>query len=147
MLGGDWDGLAQAQGVRLSEPVLAGPALALVGDHDHLGSALAQPAREALVERQDAGAGVDQEQHDVGALDGALGETAHARLQRLAAGGLPAGGIEQGEGKVAELGRRFTHVARHPRRVVDDGVALADQTVEQRRFANVGTADDGDPWR
>ena len=55
------------------------------------------------------------------------------------------GGVEQGEGKVAELGRRFAHVARHARRVVDDGAALADQAVEQRRFADVGTADDGDP--
>ena len=130
--------------MRLGEAVLAGAALALVGDQDHLGGALAQPVGEALVERQDAGARVDQEQHDVGAVDGALGEAAHARLERLAADRLPAGGVEQREGEVAELRRRFAHVARHARRVVDDGVALADQAIEQRRLADVGTADDRD---
>ena len=128
-----------------ARPLLAGAALALVGDQDHLVGALAQPAGEALVERQDAGARVDQEQHDVGAVDGALGEAAHARLERLAADRLPAGGVEQGEGEVAELRRRLAHVAGHARRVVDDGAAPADQAVEQRRLADVGPADDGHP--
>ena len=66
MLGRDRDRLAEAQAMRFGQAVLAGAALALVGDQDHLGGALAQPVGEALVERQDAGARVDQEQHDVG---------------------------------------------------------------------------------
>ncbi len=145
MLGRDRDRLAQPQPMRLGEALLPGAALALVGDHDHLARALAQPGREALVQRQDAGAGIDQEQHDVGALDGALGEAAHARLQRLAPRGLPARRVEQGEGEVAELGRRLAHVARHARRVVDDGAAAADQPVEQSGLADIGSADDGYP--
>ena len=131
--------------VRLGEALLAGAALALVGDHDHLVGALAQPAGEALVERHDARPRVDQEQHGIGAVDRPLGEAAHARLERLAARRLPARGVEQGEGEVAELRRRLAHVAGHARRVVDDGAALADQPVEQGRLADIGPADDGHP--
>ncbi len=122
--------------------LLAGAALALVGDQDHLVGALAQPAGEGLVERHDAGAGIDQEQHDIRAVDRPLGEAAHARLQRVAADRLPARGVEQREGEVAELGWCLAHVARHARRVVDDGAAPADQAIEQRRLADVGPADD-----
>ena len=131
--------------MRLGKPLRAGAALALVGDQDHLGRALAQPAREALVERQDAGASVDQEQDDVGTLDGALGEAPHARLERLAAGGFPTRGVEQQEGEIAQLRRLLANVARDARRIVDDGAAAADQPVEQRGLADVGTTDDGDP--
>ena len=131
--------------MRFGQALLAGAALALVGDQDDLVFALAQPAGEALVHRQDAGAGIDQEQHDVGAFDGALGEAAHARLQPGAARGFPARRVEQGEGEVAQLRRRLAHVAGHARRVVDDGAAAADQAVEQGRLADVGPTDDGHP--
>ena len=145
VLGRDRDRLAEAQPVRFGQTLLAGAALALVGDQDHLVFALAQPAGKALVHRQDAGAGIDQEQHDVGAFDGALGEAAHACLQPGAARGLPARRVEQGEGKVAQLRRRLAHVARHARRVVDDGAAAADEAVEQGRLADIGPPDDGHP--
>src|SRR5712672_462969 len=127
--------------MRFGQALLAGAALTLVGDQDHLVFALAQPAGEALVHRQDARAGIDQEQHDVGAFDGTLGEAAHARLQPRAAGGFPARRIEQGEGEVAQLGRPLAHVARHARCVVDDRAAAADPTVEQGRFADIGPPD------
>ncbi len=145
VLGRHRDRIAQSQRVRLGQALLAGAALAFVGDHDHLVGALAQPAREALVERHDARPRIDQEQHGVGAVDRPLGEAAHARLQRLAARRLPARRIEQREGEVAELRRRLAHVTGHARRVVDDGAALADQAVEQRRLADIGPADDGHP--
>ena len=130
--------------MRLRQAGLAGAALAFVGDQDHLAGALAQPVGEGLVERQHAGPRVDQEQHHGRGVDGAFGEAAHARLERLAADRLPAGGVEQGEGEIAELRLLLAHVARHARRVVDDGAAPADQAVEQRRLADVGAADDGD---
>ena len=52
------------QPVRFGEALLAGAALALVGNHDHLLGALAQPAGEALVERHGAGNG-----HLTGGID------------------------------------------------------------------------------
>ena len=142
VLGRDRDRLAQPQPVGLGQAVLPRAALALVGDQDHLGGALAQPVREGFVERQDAGAGVDQEQHDVGGFDSALGEAPHARFQHLAACGFPAGGVEQREGEIAELRRCFADVARHAGLVVDQRMTTPDQPVEQSRFANVGPADD-----
>src|SRR5215475_9831613 len=144
VLGRDRDRLAQPQSMRLGQPLLAGAALAFIGDQDYLAGPLAQPGGKALVERQYARARIDQEQHDVGTVDGTLGEATHARLQRLAAGRLPARGIEQREGKIAQLRRGLAHVAGHARRVVDDGAAATDQTVEQRRLADIGPADDGD---
>jgi len=138
---------AETEAMCLGQALLAGAAFALVGDHDDLGSPATQPRCEALVERHDAGAGVDQEKHDIGAVDGALGEAAHARLERLATLGLPPRRIEQGEGEITELCRRFADVPRHAGRVVDDGAAAPDQPVEQRGLADIGPTDDGNPRR
>ena len=68
-----------------------------------------------------------------------------AREQRLAARGLPARGIKQGEGEITQLRGRLAHIARHSRRVIDNGAAPSDQAIEQRRFADIRTADDRDP--
>jgi hypothetical protein len=127
------------------QAVLPRPPFALVGDQDHLGGTLAQPVGEALVERQDTGTGVDQEQHDVGGFDGALSEAAHAGFQHLATHGLPAGRVEQREGEIAELRRRLADIAGDAGLVVDKGVTAPDQPVEHRRFADVGPPDDGYP--
>ena len=57
---------------------------------------------------------------------------------------LEAGGVDHGEGEIADLRFAPPAVAGDARRVVDDGQALADQAVEQGRFADIGPADDGD---
>ena len=131
--------------MRLGKPLRAGTAFALVGDQDHLGRSLAQPARETLVERQDSAAGIDQEQDDIRSVDRPLGEAPHAGLKGLAARGFPPCRIEQHEGEIAELRRLLAHVAGDTGRVVDDGAPTASQTVEERRLADVGATDDGDP--
>ena len=127
------------------QAVLPRPPLALVGDQDHLGGPLAQPVRKGLVERQDARTCVDQEQHDVGGFDRTFGEAAHARFQHFAAGGLPAGSVEQREGEIAQLCRRLADIAGDAGLVVDQRMPAPHQPVEKRRLADVGPPDDGYP--
>ena len=62
----------------------------------------------------------------------------------LNAGVFEAGGIDYFERQIAELSLAFAAVARHARFIVDQREAAADEPVEQRRFADIGPADNGD---
>ena len=52
---------------------------------------------EDLVERRDAGTRVDQEQRQIGLVDGALRLPAHARSRLFVAGFFEPGGIDEGQ--------------------------------------------------
>ena len=97
-----------------------------------------------LVGGRDAGAGVDHEEDDVGLGDGHLGLPAHARFKAIAGDVLEAGGVEQAEAQIADAALALAAVAGDARRVVDQRDAPAHQPVEQRRFADIGPADNGD---
>ena len=144
MLGGKFHRLTEAEREGLVVAGLAAPTLALVGDQDDRSGAAPQPAGKVLVERGDAGARVDQEQHQIGRLDGQLGLPAHARSQALVEDLFQAGGVEQPEGQVVEPGLGLAAVAGHPGLVVDQGQAPAHQAVEQSRLSDIGPADDRD---
>ena len=64
---------------------------------------------------------------------------------------LEPGGVDHPEVEPEQVRLALAPVARHAGPVVDQREALADETVEQGRFADVGTADDGDgreeAWR
>ena len=145
MLGADRDRLAKAERKASSMPGLAGAALGLVGGDDHRRRLGAQPAGDLLVERGQALARVDQEQGDVGVAHRGLGLGAHPARQACA-GPRPrtrrcrSPGI-RGRAGCASPSRR-SRVTPGP--VVDQRQPLADQPVEQRRFADIGPADDGD---
>ena len=69
----------------------------------------------------------------------------HLLATRRQAGLYTDTGILSNDGFLHELRRRLAHVARHAGRVVHDGAAAADQPIEQRRLADIGPPDDGDP--
>ena len=69
---------------------------------------------------------------------------AHPAGQRVRVLILEARGVDHPELEPEQVGFAFAPVARHSRPVVDQRQALADQPVEQGRFADVGAADDGD---
>ena len=144
MLGAHRDRLAEAQRPGLDDAGLAGAALGLVGGEDDRRGLAAQPAGDLLVERGQAGAGVDQEQGGVGLADRGDGLRPHPAGQGLGILVLVAGGVDDPEFE-AEQGRlALAPVAGHAGPVVDQRQLPADQPVEQGRLADIGPADDRD---
>ena len=122
----------------------ARPALALVGDEDGRLGGAPQQVDEGAVGRHHAGAGVDDEEHRIGRRDRGFGLGAHAAGQAFARRLFEAGGVDDGEGEIAEMGGGFTPVAGNARGVVDEREPPAGKPVEQRRLADIRPADDGD---
>ncbi len=144
MLGRDRHGLAEPQREGLEDAAGAGTPLGLVRHQHHRRLAAAQPIGEMAVDRRDADARVDDKQSDVGLLQRARRLLLHARAEAAGLGLVEPGGIDDAEAQIAQRGLALAPVARHPRRVVDQRQAVAHQAIEQRRFAGVGPADDGD---
>ena len=92
---------------------------------------------------------VDDEHDHVGVAGGVLGLFARAEGDRVVGIDVEfdAAGVDAGERAAAPLGERVEAVARDAGRVLDDGEALTDQTVEERAFAHVGATDDRDGCR
>ena len=142
MLGRDAQGLAQAKGIGLHGPRLSGAALGLVGGDDDVLGAAAQDLGEILVGRGDADARVDDEQADVGLVNGAFGQAAHASLKAVILGHLQARAVDDDKAQVAKAARALADVAGHAGLVIDQRKFLANQTVEQGGLAHIGPPDD-----
>ena len=104
----------------------------------------AEPAADFLVERREALARIDQEQRRVGVAHRGLGLLAHPSGQAMRVLVLEARRVDHPEVEPEQLRLALAPVASHARPVVDQREALADEAVEQGRFADVGPADDGD---
>ena len=72
---------------------------------------------------------------DLGLGGDALGQPARV--------GIPAAGVDDGEGAAVPVGVVGDPVAGHPRNVLDDGLATAQDAVDQGGLADVGAPDDG----
>ena len=143
VFGREGDGIAQAQGVGLYQSRRAGAAFALVGDDHRFLVAPAQPFGEVTVQGGNAGTGVDEQQGHIGAVEGAFGLGAHARLKDVAGDVFQAGGIDDGEFEVDQPRRSLAPVAGQAGRVVDECQPLAHEAVEKGRLTHIGAADDG----
>ena len=137
--------------VRLTEPqvpqrgglgLLAG-VVDLVGHEEHRLVRLAEQAHHVLVGRRRPDGGVDDEEHDVGEVDRDLGLSGHRRVDALRVG-LPPAGVDEGEAAVEVVALVRDAVASDPGRVLDDGLATAEDAVDERRLAHVRATDDGD---
>ena len=144
MLGAERDRIAEPEPIGFEDAALPGMAFGLVGDDDHRRALGAQPAADLLVERSQALARVDHEQRRVGIAHRGLGLVAHPARKRMRVLILEAGGVDDPEFEAEQLGLALAAVAGHARPVVDQRQPLADEPVEQGRFADVGSADDGD---
>ncbi len=143
MLGRKRDRLAESELEGIVETLLGRPALALVGADDHPRGALAQQFGQDPVHGRDADAGVDHEEADVGQANRALGKGAHPTREAVVGHLLEASGVDHGEAQRAEAAGAFAKVARHARLIIDKRQSPPDQTVEQRRFSDIGAADEG----
>ncbi len=144
MLGADRDRFAEAERIGFERARLAGAALAFVGDEDRGLARLAHQIGEGAIGRRRAGARIDEKQHGIRLRHRRRGLRLHSPREAFALGIFEAGGIDHLERKIAEPGFALPPVARHARLVVDQRQAAADQPVEQRRFADIRPADNGD---
>ena len=144
VLGGELDGVAEAERERFENALLAGAPLGLVGDEHDRRRRAAEPAGDLLVERDDPGARIEQEQRDVGLRNGGLGLLAHPAGKRGGVLVLVTGGVDDAEIEPDEVRVALAAVAGDAGGVVDERELLADEAVEERRLADVGTADDRD---
>ena len=144
--GRDRVGLAQAQAPQGRGVALLGRGVDLVGGQHHRLARAAQHAHDPGVGLGHAHPGVDDEQHRVGQPDGGLRLGGHGRVE---AGDvdLPAAGVDDGEAAPGPLGRVGDAVARHPRRVLDDGGAAPQHPVDEGGLADIGPPDDGQHGR
>jgi hypothetical protein len=89
----------------------------------------------------DALARIDDQQHNIGEIERALGLRPHASGERCRRRLFEPGGVDNAEFEVGDAAVAFTAVAGHPRRVVDQRRAPPDEPVEQRRLADIRPAE------
>ena len=127
-------------------PPLGVEQLPLVEHDDDRAAGGVDALGQALVLMGDALGGVDDEQRGVGPVDGLEGP--HQRVVLGALVDLRPCGASPPCRRSGWAPRRVDdgvdRVAGGARQVVDDGAVVADEPVEQRRLADVGTAHDGD---
>ena len=110
------------------------------GQHDRLAGG-AQDLDHGLVGVGDADGGVDDEQHRVGQVDRDLGLGAD-RLGQAAGVRVPAAGVDDREGAAVPGGVVVDPVTGDAGDVLHDGLAAADDPVDQGGLADVRAADD-----
>jgi hypothetical protein len=144
MLGANRQWLAETEAIRIEDAGLAGIPFSFIGDDDDRRRLDAKPAADFLVERGDSFARVNQEQRGVGVPDGGFGLHAHPAGERLRVLILESGSVDDSELKPEQFRVALAPVAGHARPIVDKRQALTDKPIEQRRFSDIGAADDGD---
>ena len=124
MARGEGPGLPHAQGVEVPEAVLlVGGVVLLVDDEEDGLVGLAQDAGNLLVLVGDAGRAVDHEHDHVGLLAGKDRLLADARREDvLGLDRLDAASVDEREVPTVPVGVMIGAVARHPARLVNDGV-------------------------
>ncbi len=142
MLGRNLHGVAKPERVGLHRAELAVLALALVRQQHHRLVGAARQIGKTAVGGGQPQAGIDDKQQGIGGLDCRFGLLLHPCGQRTAWALVEAGGVDDGEFQVAEPPFALAAIAGHARLIVDQREPLADQPVEQRRFADIRPADD-----
>ena len=135
--------LAQTQRPAFQRSGIARAALGLVDPQDHPGAFLAQDIGKHFVGWRDTDPPVDQEQTDIGHLNGALGQAAHPALQAVIGDVFQTRGVDHGKAQIKDLAVAFAQIARHPRLIIDQRQFAPDKAVEQSGFAHIRAANNG----
>ena len=138
------DGIAQAKAIAFVDRVLPDAPLGLVHRQDDLRARTAQQVGEDLVGRRDPRTGVGDEQAGIRVAHGVFRQLAHPAGQAFIGRLLQPRGVHHGKAQIAQPRLALAQVAGDTRLVIDQRQALADQPVEQGRFADIGPADDGE---
>ena len=138
---GDGEGIAQPEPEEGPDQRLAAGVVDLVGHDEHRGGPPTDQPGHLVVVVGGAHGGVDDQQDHVGLVERRLALGRHLGIEVVAALGPPAG-VDQHEAPSGPGGLGLVAVAGDAGALLDDRLASADDAVEQRRLAHVGTADD-----
>ena len=139
----DGNRVAEAEAVELQRVEVFARVVELVGEHEYLPARLAQDLGELLVTGRHPRLRVDDEQHEVGLLDGLPRLRRDLRAERSGVGAVDPARIDEAERRAGPLAKELLAVTRDSRRLVDDRGARRGEAVDQRRLADVRVADDG----
>ena len=143
--GRDRERVVPAERVELGGAQLALLVVGLVGGDEHGLGRAAQELGGVLVGGRRAGRGVDHEHDDVRLVDREPRLDLDLLLDRVAGRDLEAARVDDDEPPAVPLGVAVEAVAGRPCPVLDDRRArVADDAVEQRGLADVGSPDEGD---
>ena len=134
--------IAKTQGVAFQNAGVRRLAFCLVDQQYHRRLRAAQPAGNFLVQRRQPGAAVDHENRQLCARDGQLRLLAHPSGQAFRIFIFIARRVDDVKFQAQQIGRALAAVAGDAGHVVDERQLLANQTVEQRRFADIGSTYD-----
>lgn len=137
---GDAVGVAQPERVELVREVNLVVVVHLVADEQHLLRGAAQDVGHHHVEVGDARRHLDQKEDDIRLVDGQQHLAADFVLKDILRVDRIAARVDDRELLAVPVGAAVVAVARGTGRGVDDGLALADEPVEEGAFADVGTA-------
>ena len=105
---------------------------------------LAHRFGDLAIARQKPLAPIDDEDEEVGRLDGAPAALQHERVKRILAGAEHPSRVDDIERHTTPLSRLRKHIAGRPRDRRDNRATGSGNAVEQRRLADVGTSDEHD---
>ena len=120
-----------------------GTSLAFVGKHHHMRTRTSNLVGKKLVCRGNADTGINYQKGDVSFVNRTFGLAAHAIFQRPAGRLFKACRIDHPKAQFCKTGIAFAAVTRDPRLIVDNRMLPTDKPVEQRRFADIGSPDNG----
>ena len=140
----DRDRVAEPEAMELERLEVAARVVELVREHEHRAPRHAQDLRELLVARCDARSRVDDEEDEIGLLDGLPRLRCDLRPERPGVGLVDAAGVDEAKRRARPLAQQLLAIARDARRLVDDGGARRREPVDQRRLADVREPDDRD---
>ena len=141
--GGDAPDLAQAERIELVGVVLLLAGVHLVHGEDDRLLAAAQQVGDLGVVVSDPGGGFHHEEDHVGLVDGDDHLLADLLLEGVVRAGGPAAGVDDREFGAAPFAFAVMAVAGYARGLIDNGLAHADQPVEEGGLAHVRASYDG----
>jgi hypothetical protein len=144
MLRADRHRIAQSERIGFERTGFAGTAFAFVGDQNSRLAGFAYQIGEGLIGRSRAGARIDQKQDRVRLRHCGCGLRLHLSRQALGRRVLEAGRIDHPKRQIAEPALAFPAITRDARLIVDKRAPRPDQTIEERGFADIGPADNGE---
>ena len=140
VFGGKPQRLAQTQRPRIQSTCVGSRSFGLVYAQNNPRAFAAQDIGKHQIVGGDTGAPVDQEQADIGHINGALGQAAHTSLQTVISDVFQARRINHGETQIEQFGIAFAQIARHTGLIIDQRQFSPHEAVEKRGFAHIRAA-------
>lgn len=144
VFGGGGDAVAEAEAGEVGRGIIVVRAVGLVHDEDDVGIGFAEELGHFLVDRIDAGAGIDHEDDQVGGVHRDAGLEGDLVGEAVPIEGANTTGVDEFTGVLGEGARCRDAVTGDARLIEHDGDASTGQTVKKGGFPDIGATDDGD---